>query len=100
MRSAIRSVEAVVRGRVQGVGCRWFVAREASALDITGWVENCADGSVAVRAEGPPGDVDLMLAAMREGPPGADVISVEVTELAAVGRHTGFEIRSRWHHGD
>ena len=55
MTSAEKSTEArrfLVRGRVQGVGFRWFVEREAHMLGIAGWVRNNADGSVEVLAMG------------------------------------------------
>ena len=42
----------LVRGRVQGVGFRWFVEREAQMLGIAGWVRNNADGAVEVFAQG------------------------------------------------
>ena len=42
----------MVRGRVQGVGFRWFVEREAHILGIAGWVRNNADGSVEILAQG------------------------------------------------
>ena len=42
----------IVRGRVQGVGFRWFVEREARTLSISGWVRNNVDGSVEVLAMG------------------------------------------------
>ena len=42
----------LVRGRVQGVGFRWFVEREAHLLGIAGWVRNNHDGSVEVLAQG------------------------------------------------
>jgi hypothetical protein len=45
-------LHAVVHGRVQGVGFRYFVMREARALGLSGWVRNQADGSVEVEAEG------------------------------------------------
>ena len=53
--TASRRLDVVVRGRVQGVGYRFFVLRLASGLGLDGWVSNEADGSVRVRAEGPPG---------------------------------------------
>ena len=55
MTSAEKTTEArrfLVRGRVQGVGFRWFVEREAHILGIAGWVRNNADGSVEVLAMG------------------------------------------------
>jgi acylphosphatase len=44
---------AWVRGRVQGVGFRWWVRSHALALGLTGWAENLADGRVKVVAQGP-----------------------------------------------
>jgi acylphosphatase len=48
---AIEAKRYVVRGRVQGVGFRWFVEREAHMLGIAGWVRNNHDGSVEVLAQ-------------------------------------------------
>ena len=42
----------VISGRVQGVGFRWFVEREAAQIGITGWVRNCSNGDVEVMATG------------------------------------------------
>jgi acylphosphatase len=41
-----------VRGRVQGVGFRYFVEHAAAALGVTGWVRNLDDGDVEVYAAG------------------------------------------------
>jgi len=95
-----RAVEATVRGVVQGVGFRWFVSREANRAGIVGWVANQADGSVLVVAEGEAAAVQALLAALREGPPGASVASVEVVERVATGVSGGFGIRSGAHRGD
>jgi acylphosphatase len=46
----------LIQGRVQGVGFRWFVHREASELELRGWVRNTEDGHVEVVAAGEPGD--------------------------------------------
>ena len=45
-------VHFLIQGRVQGVGFRWFVQREASELDLRGWVRNTEDGDVEVVAAG------------------------------------------------
>ena len=45
----------LARGRVQGVGFRWFVKTTAQALAISGWVCNLKDGSVEIEAQGSPG---------------------------------------------
>ena len=62
-----------LKGRVQGVGFRYFVQRTASRLNITGWVRNRWDGTVEVLAEGPRHVLDQFLGARRPGPPGAHV---------------------------
>lgn len=91
---------AVVRGRVQGVGYRWFVREEASRLGLAGWVRNRADGAVEVWAEGRSGALDSLLAALQAGPRGAHVTGIEATRGPAEGMDTGFEIRSGAHLGD
>jgi acylphosphatase len=73
----------VVRGRVQGVGFRWFVRERAKALGLSGCVCNRSDGSVEVQAEGDQKAVDELLAALRAGPRGAEVLGLEM--LAPAG---------------
>ncbi len=70
-----------VRGRVQGVGFRNFVEREANSLGITGWVRNVDDGSVEVYAAGTPAQLSALAGLLRKGPRLADVRGVE--ELSA-----------------
>ena len=65
-----------ITGRVQGVGYRAFVADEASARDLEGWVRNCRDGSVEALLAGPADDVTEMIAACRRGPSFARVDAV------------------------
>src|SRR4051794_25389712 len=71
-------LDATVSGRVQGVGFRYFVLRVASGLDLTGWVANTPDGSVQCVAEGERRDLERLLSALRDGPPGARVDRVAV----------------------
>lgn len=93
-------MEATVRGNVQGVGFRWFVARAAMGLGLTGWVANASDGSVEVVAEGPSRAIEFLLESLREGPPGAYVRAVTAGDIPPSGRFDRFEIRSGWHGGD
>jgi acylphosphatase len=97
---AVRRLEAVVRGWVQGVGFRFFVLREGQALGLEGWVANESGGSVRCVAEGSPDRLDTLLERLREGPPGARVDDVIVTWHPAAGGLGGFHIRSGWHGGD
>ena len=96
----VERLEATVTGRVQGVGYRYFVLREADALDLVGWVANESDGSVRLVAEGPRDRLETLLASLREGPPGALVSHVSEAWMAAVGRFDGFGVRSAGHRGD
>ena len=75
-----RRVRALVSGRVQGVGFRWFVAERARAAGLGGWVRNLDDGGVEFEAEGDPVAVDRLLAAVRRGPTSARVADVLVTD--------------------
>jgi acylphosphatase len=75
-------LEAVVRGRVQGVGFRWFVQRAAKRLELAGWVANQADGSVRVLAAGPGGDLERLTEALHQGPPGARVAQLAVERVS------------------
>ena len=63
----------LIKGRVQGVGFRWFVHREASELDLRGWVRNTEDGDVEVVASGNATDLAELRASLRRGPRGSRV---------------------------
>jgi len=80
-----------VRGRVQGVGFRWFVERAAAELALTGYVRNLDDGRVEVYAVGPPGNLSELAGLLWKGPRWSDVRGVDEQE-AAVEKLTGFHI--------
>ncbi len=92
-------LEAVVHGRVQGVGFRMFVVDVARGRRLSGWVANEATGRVRCVAEGPRDDLRSLLADLHEGPPGARVDRVDAAWLPATGELTRFEVRSGWHPG-
>jgi DNA ligase D-like protein (predicted 3'-phosphoesterase) len=91
-KSGMVAVRATVRGEVQGVGFREMTVRRAGELNVTGWVRNGEDGEVLVHAEGAEPVVEEMLAFLREGPPAAKVVEVEVERVKAEG-HEQFAIR-------
>jgi acylphosphatase len=66
-------VHFLIQGRVQGVGFRWFVQREATELELRGWVRNTDDGEVEVVAAGAPADVEELRASLKRGPRGSRV---------------------------
>jgi acylphosphatase len=82
----------LVTGRVQGVGFRYFVQHQATALGLTGWTRNLDDGRVEVYAVGSRQQLSDLAAALHGGPRPADVRSVEESE-AEVNLLSGFLIR-------
>jgi acylphosphatase len=75
MSATIRQV--TIRGRVQGVGFRYWVEQEASACGLEGWVRNRRDGSVEALFAGPAHVVAEMTGICRRGPPSARVEAVQ-----------------------
>jgi len=63
----------LIQGRVQGVGFRWFVHREASQLDLRGWVRNTEEGEVEVVASGSETELASLRSNLRRGPRGSRV---------------------------
>jgi len=86
----------VVRGRVQGVGFRWFVEREAHMLGIAGWVRNNHDGSVEVLAQGTRDQLSGLRSRLREGPRAARVDEVAEAEAQPVAGLSSFRIEGAW----
>ncbi len=93
-------LDVSVRGRVQGVGFRYFALQLGMELGLQGWVANEADGSVHCLAEGPRPVLDAFLASLEVGPPAAIVERVSPIWTPAVGGLGPFAIRSGAHRGD
>lgn len=98
--SSAERLEVIVHGRVQGVGFRIFVVREARRLGLTGWVANEPAGGVRCVAEGPRPALEALLGELRDGPRGAWVDRVAATWSAASGTFSAFDVHSGWHSGD
>jgi acylphosphatase len=81
-----------VRGRVQGVGFRYFVEQAAKSLGLRGWVRNDDDGSVEVYAVGTPQQLSELAGYLWKGPRWAEVRGVEEAE-AAIDHQAGFSVR-------
>jgi acylphosphatase len=88
----------LVKGRVQGVGFRWFVQREAAELGLRGWVRNTDDGHVEIVAAGEPDVLAELRAELRKGSRGSRVDAVLEHELAeSEGAQLGpFGIEGAW----
>ena len=87
-------LHATVTGMVQGVSYRYFVLEKAENLNLRGWVRNRWDSSVEVTVEGPRQDLELLLQALRAGPPMARVADVDFEWLPFSGEFNGFRVRS------
>lgn len=81
-----------VRGRVQGVGFRYFVDQLARASGVRGWVRNNDDGTVEVYAIGTKSQLSELAGHLWKGPRWAEVRGVDESE-AAIEHHSGFSVR-------
>jgi acylphosphatase len=88
----------LVKGRVQGVGFRWFVQREAAELGLNGWVRNTNDGHVEVVAAGDDAVLAELRVALRKGSRGSRVDAIVEHELQeSEGAQLGpFKIEGAW----
>lgn len=87
-----KAAHAVVEGRVQGVGFRYWTVQAAKAFGITGWVRNCSDYSVEIFAEGMPNALYYFFYSVQHEHPMAHVSSCTVTEALYEGLDS-FEVR-------
>lgn len=86
----------IVRGRVQGVGFRWFVDHEARQLGLSGWVRNNLDGAVEVLAIGSQQQLEALRKKLEKGPRAARVDEVEETPAQPVAGLNTFRIEGAW----
>lgn len=87
------SMHVLISGRVQGVGFRWFVRVVARQLDLSGWVRNCADGTVEIAAAGLQEKLDEFRKQVKRGPSAAEVS--EVRDLESVESDLEFPFSMR-----
>lgn len=85
----------VISGRVQGVGFRWFVEREAAQIGITGWVRNCQNGDVEVMATGSGEQLRSLRAKLQEGPRASRVDQVSEADAPFLDTQS-FRIEGVW----
>jgi len=91
--SSIRRVHVLIAGKVQGVFFRAETRRQASGLDLTGWVRNLEDRRVEAVFEGGEDAIGKMLDWCRRGPVFSHVTGVEITEETPTGSFDDFRIR-------
>ena len=83
--SAVVARHVVISGRVQGVFFRDLMRRRAASRGVTGWVRNCADGTVQAHLEGQPDAVAEIVLWCRSGPRGAEVEDLQVSVVEPAG---------------
>ena len=88
------AVHILVRGRVQGVGYRYFAQDEAEVLGLFGWVRNLPDGEVEGFAEGPKIRLEQWIERLKKGPPSARVEQVAVDWQTPQKTYSSFSIIS------
>lgn len=87
-----KRLRAVIEGRVQGVGFRYFVQERAHELLLVGTCRNMTNGDVEVVAEGEQGALEALLVSLQQGPRMAHVENVHAVWLTATGEFTSFRI--------
>ena len=92
-RDTMEELHAQVRGRVQGVGFRYFVIQRAVQLGLRGYVRNESDGSVEVVAQGPRPALERLITQLWQGPSGAYVRDVQTVWREPTEYLSGFHIR-------
>ena len=88
-----KTVYLILKGRVQGVGFRYFIKQRAEELQISGWARNAPDGKVEIEAEGEPRNLETFIDWIKIGPSRGVIHSVSVSEIIPVRNFTSFIIR-------
>ena len=83
-----------IKGRVQGVGYRFFVRETAQKLSATGWVQNLPDGDVECEAQGEASAIGRMIQRLETDHPYARVEKITSQKIPDIEREKGFEIRT------
>ena len=89
----MHSVRGYVRGRVQGVGFRYFVRNAAGRHGLSGYAHNLADGRVEFLLQGDADAVERVIAQIRQGPQHARVDDVSLEALRDMAPVDGFSTR-------
>ena len=86
-------VHIIVKGRVQGVGFRWFVETEANRLGLTGFVKNLYSGDVEIEAEGKRGLIEILIKQLKIGNRLSHVVDLIINYHEIKNKYTNFNIR-------
>lgn len=87
-----KRIRASVTGKVQKVGFRWYVWKNAVRIGLTGWVKNMPDGSVLLEAQGNAEAMADFLSLVKRGPKTGSVDQMEIKEIKLSPKETEFVI--------
>jgi acylphosphatase len=87
------TVSGRVKGKVQGVGFRYFVQDSARLHSVAGYVKNAVDGSVEFVLQGPPAQVQALVGCIEKGPRFSKVEHLEYLESVPSETFNTFELR-------
>lgn len=90
---AKKQIHCIIKGDVQGIGYRYFVVREASRLNINGWVKNLYNGDVEVVAEGDEEKIERLLKEFRSGHPYARVDDIYIEWYPPENKYDRFFVK-------
>jgi acylphosphatase len=88
----MRRLHAIVHGRVQGVGFRYYAQHEALKWDLTGWIKNNDDGTVELEVQGNEERVQSFMEKIKEGSPFAKVTKLEIEDIAPIPNEKTYRI--------
>ena len=89
----VRAKDYLIRGRVQGVGYRYFAQASAGRYGIQGYARNLSNGDVEVHAEGDAAALQLFREDLQLGPRMAHVVEIVESNSAVAGSYSSFLIR-------
>jgi acylphosphatase len=87
-----KAIHMIIKGRVQGVGFRWFAVDNARKMNVTGYVKNLLSGDVEVVAEGDEAQLDAFYALISKGPPFSHVTDVGLKDREVSGEFKEFYV--------
>ncbi len=85
--------ELTVKGRVQGVGYRYFAVQKGSEMGITGWVKNSVDGSVIIVAQGIEEEIKTFIDYLYIGPTRARVDQITKVKFNTLSDFNNFSVK-------
>jgi acylphosphatase len=88
----MKRIYALIQGRVQGVGFRFFARDAAQECGVTGWVRNRTDGGVEAEAQGEDAAIECFVSRIKQGPPLSHVDSVDTKNVQLQDSENYFSI--------